>query len=84
MTHHLIFNDFNSIKANNEKSLLLLTSIASVENLPSSETTLLKALEYLGYTNQSIHYLVSRKLAGILSLRLTHEVQYQMQGEKKT
>lgn len=63
----IIFNDFNSIKANNEKSLLLLTSIASVENLPSSETTLLKALEYLGYTNQSIHYLVSRKLAGILS-----------------
>lgn len=65
----IIYNDFHSIKGGNEKALLLLASIAAVQNLPSDERTLLRALNYLGYSNQSIHYIVSRKLAGILSYK---------------
>ncbi|MGP5214867.1 P-loop NTPase, partial [Psychrobacter immobilis] len=63
----IIYNDFNSIQGGNERSLLLLCSIAAVQNLPSYETTLLRALSNLNYNNQSIHFIVSRKLAGILS-----------------
>lgn len=62
--YEIIKKDFAKIKSTDQKQLLILSGLATIQRVPANEATLTRAMSYLG-ANQDI-YSTAKQMEGIL------------------